>query len=118
MWLEEIEDDKNIWNKISILRAAVAAVVVVGKILNDGAVDVVAVGANENVPAVVGFVTEKPNDVPAAVVAAGNNEVEPEEDKSTNQMSFFFKSKYTKTKTWCSCCCCGCRRLITSECKW
>jgi len=93
MWLEEIEDDKNIWNKISILRAAVAAVVVVGKILNDGAVDVVAVGANENVPAVVGFVTEKPNDAPAAVVAAGNNEVEPEEDKSTNQMSFFFKSK-------------------------
>jgi hypothetical protein len=88
MWLEEIENDKNIWNKISILRAAV---VVVGKILNDGAVDVVAVGANENVPAVVGFVTEKPNDVPAAVVAAGNNEVEPEEDKSTNQMSFFFQ---------------------------
>jgi hypothetical protein len=59
----------------------VGAVVVVGKRLNDGTVEVAVAGVNENVPAVVGFATGKPNDEPIvvvpAVLAAGNNEVEP-----------------------------------------
>lgn len=61
--------------------AVAEAVVVFENRLNDGAVVVAAVGANENVPVVVGLATEKPNDAPAvvvaAVLAAGNNEVAP-----------------------------------------
>ncbi len=67
-------------NLIEILRAVVEAVVAVEKRLNVGAVDIAVDGVNENVLAVVGFVTAKPNDEPAAVVAvlvAGNNEVVP-----------------------------------------
>jgi hypothetical protein len=69
-----------IFNCIKILRAVVAAVVAVGKRLNDDAVDVAVDGANENVPVVVGLDTAKPKDVPAVVeVAVGNNEVPPPE---------------------------------------
>jgi hypothetical protein len=70
MPLEEIENNEDIWNTISILRAVAEAVVVFENRLNDGAVVVAAVGANENVPVVVGLATEKPNDAPAVVVAA------------------------------------------------
>lgn len=56
--------------RIAILRAVIAAVVFVGKRLNVGAVDVVAAGANENVPAVAGFDTAKPKEVPGVDVAA------------------------------------------------
>lgn len=77
----------NLLNLIFILRA-VAAVVAVGKRLNDGAADVVVAGVNENVGAVVGLVVGKPNDEPTVVVGApGNIEVGAAKE---NLKSFFF----------------------------
>jgi len=44
------------------------------------------------VPAVVGFVTAKPNDEPAVVVvlADGNNDVVPPKEKRQKKISFVF----------------------------
>jgi len=71
---------------MSILQVVVGAVVVVEKRLNEDAADVAVVGANENVLAVAGFETAKPNDEPVdAVLAAGNNEVLPPPEKKINQ---------------------------------
>jgi len=106
---------------MNILQVVVGAVVVVEKRLNEDAADVAVVGANENVLAVAGFETAKPNDEPVdAVLAAGNNEVLPPPEKKINltiiKVVLFFESEYTKTKCWGSrCCCCCCRRLTTSE---
>ena len=69
------------------LRAAVEAAVAVGKRPNDGTVVADAVdvaGVNENVGAVVGFVTGNPNEAVGAVLAAGNNDepvVPPENER-------------------------------------